>query len=313
MTKLTKYLAALLVVSAAATPMSRVNAQTAEPIKIGVGVDAAFVPMYLSKQRKLFEKHGLNVELVQFTQGGEAIDAIVAGQVQMGGSAQPTVLIRAARADVKVFGIFGQSGTYIKLVTKPDITDPKQIKSIGIVPGSVSEYATERLFAKFGIDPKSVQLVRVGPPEAPALLVRGDIDGYFLWEPWPSNGVKQGGKILLTDGEVGFVDNMWLAADGAWFAGHKPEAKAVLDTLAEACAIVRADPAVGAAAVQAEAKIPAEAALNILKDRECIVRDFTQDDMESYDKIADFLVSHKITPAKVDVGKVIQRGFYAAN
>ena len=312
MTKLTKYLAALLVVSAAAAPASRVNAQTAEPIKIGVGVDAAFVPMYLSKRRKLFEKHGVNVELVQFTQGGEAIDAIVAGQVQMGGSAQPTVLIRAARADVKVFGIFGQSGTYIKLATKPGITDPKQIKSIGIVPGSVSEYATERLFAKFGIDPKSVQLVRVGPPEAPALLARGDIDGYFLWEPWPSNGVKQGGKILLTDGEVGFVDNMWLAADGAWFAGHKPEAKAILDTLAEACAIVRADPAVGAAAVQAEVKMPADVALGILKDRECVVRDFTADDMDSYDKIADFLVNHKITSAKVDVGKVIQRGFYAA-
>jgi NitT/TauT family transport system substrate-binding protein len=111
--KLTKYLAALLLILAALAPPSRAEAQTAEPIKIGVGVDAAFVPMYLSKQRKLFEKHGLNVELVQFTQGGDALDAVVAGQVQMGGSAQPTVLIRAARADVKVFGIFGQSGTYI--------------------------------------------------------------------------------------------------------------------------------------------------------------------------------------------------------
>jgi ABC-type nitrate/sulfonate/bicarbonate transport system substrate-binding protein len=72
-------------------------------------------------------------------------------------------------------------------VTKPSITDPKQIKSIGFVPGSVSEYATERMFAKFGIDPKSVNLVRIGPPEAPALLARGDLDGYFMWEPWPSN------------------------------------------------------------------------------------------------------------------------------
>jgi NitT/TauT family transport system substrate-binding protein len=319
--KLMKYLAALLTVLlmvsfmglTAISPQSAANAQTAEPVKIGVGVDAAFVPMYLSKQRKLFEKHGLNVELVQFTQGGDALDAVVAGQVQMGGSAQPTVLIRAARADIKVFGIFGQSGTYIKLVTKPGIIDPEQIKSIGIVPGSVSEYATERMFAKFGIDPKSVNLIKIGPPEAPALLARGDLDGYFLWEPWPSNGVKQGGKILLTDGDVGFVDNMWLAADGAWFASHKTQAKAILDTLAEACTAVRADPAAGAAAVQAEAKIPVEAALAILKDRECVVRDFTADDLESYDKINDFLVGHKIIPAKVDLSKAILRGFYTSN
>jgi NitT/TauT family transport system substrate-binding protein len=58
-------------------------------------------------------------------------------------------------------------------------------------------------------------------------------------------------------------------------------------------------------------KIPAATALEILKDRECVVRDFTAEDMASYDKIADFLVSHKITPVKLDVGKVVQKGFYS--
>jgi NitT/TauT family transport system substrate-binding protein len=311
--KLFRYLAALLSISAAVSLLPRANAQAQEPIKLGVGVDAAYVPMFLAKQRKLFEKHGVNVEIIQFTQGGESLDAIIAGQVQVGGSAQPTTLIRAARADIKSFGIFGQSGTYIKLVAKPGITDPKQIKSVGIVPGTVSEYATERMFTKYGIDPKTVQLVKVGPPEAPALLARGDLDAYFMWEPWPSNGVKQGGKILLDSGDVGFTDNMWLSSDAAWFAGHQTEAKAILAALAEACAVVRADPVVGAAAVQAEAKISADVALGILKDRECVVRDFTSDDLDSYDKIADFLVNHKITPTKVDLNKVIQRGFYVSN
>jgi NitT/TauT family transport system substrate-binding protein len=288
------------------------SAQTKDPVKIGVGVDAAFAPMYLGKQRKLFDKHGVNVEVIQFTQGGDAVDAVVAGQTTMGGAAQPTTLIRAARADIKVLGIFGQSGIYIKLVAAPGISDPKQLKKIGIVPGSVSEYSTERLLSKFGIDPKSVELIKLGPPEAPALLARGDVDGYFLWEPWPSNGVKQGGKILLNSGDVGFVDNMWLSVDGAWLAGHQAEAKAILAALAEACDIVRNDPTQAAAAVQAEAKIPSATALGILKERECVVRDFTADDMASYDQIADFLVNHKITPAKVDVNKVILRGFYDA-
>ena len=229
----------------------------------------------------------------------------------VGAAAQPTTLIRAARADIKTFGIFGQSGTYIKLLVKPSITDPKQLKKIGIVPGSVSEYATEGLLTKYGIDPKSVELVKLGPPEAPALLARGDIDGYFLWEPWPTNGVKQGGKILLNSGDVGFVDNMWLSAEGKWLASHQAEAKAILAALAEACEIVRASPSDAAAAVQKEVKIPAATALEILKDRECVVRDFTPEDMASYDKIADFLVSHKITPVKLDVGKVIQKGFYS--
>ena len=163
---------------------------------------------------------------------------------------------------------------------------------------------------KFGIDPKSVEIVKAGPPEFPALLARGDVDGYFLWEPWPTNGIKQGGRILLTSGDVGYAYNMWLSANGAWLATHQAEAKSILAALAEACAIVRADPAKGAAAVQAEAKIPLATALDTLKEVQCTVRDFTAADMATYDKIADFLAARKITPGKVDLGKIIQQGFY---
>ena len=235
----------LACVAGQSTAPAAAQAQTKEPIKIAIGVDAAFVPLYLSKQNKLFEKHGVNVELVQFTQGGDALDAVAAGQMPLGGAAEPTTLIRAARADMKVLAIYGQSGTYIKFVGKPGLTDPKQAKKLGIVPGSVSEFSTEQMLVKFGIDPKSVELVKAGPPEFPALLARGDVDGYFLWEPWPTNGMKQGGKVLLTSGDVGYVYNMWLSASGAWLASHQADAKAIVAALAEACEIVRADPEQG--------------------------------------------------------------------
>jgi NitT/TauT family transport system substrate-binding protein len=298
-----------LVLAIALAPAA--NAQNKDPVKIAIGVDAAYVPLYLSKQNKLFEKHGINVEFVQFAQGGDALDAVSAGQTPLGGAAEPTTLIRAARTDIKVLAIYGESGSYIKFVAKPGIIDPKQAKRLGIVPGSVSEFSTEQMLVKFGIDRRSVELVKAGPPEFPALLVRGDVDGYFLWEPWPTNGVKQGGKVLLTSGDAGYVYNMWLSASGAWLSGHQAEAKAILAALAEACEVVRADPAKGAAALQAGAKIPAATALESLKEIQCTVRDFTPADIAIYEKIADFLAARKITPSKVDLSKIIQRGFYA--
>jgi NitT/TauT family transport system substrate-binding protein len=103
----------------------------------------------------------------------------------------------------------------------------------------------------------------------------------------------------------------WLSANGAWLAAHQAEAKSMLAALAEACEIVRADPAKGAAAVQAEAKIPAATALETLKEVQCTVRDFSPADLATYDKIADFLAARKITPGKVDLGKILQQGFYA--
>ena len=61
----------------------------------------------------------------------------------------------------------------------------------------------------------------------------------------------------------------------------------------------------------AEAKIPVATARETLKEVQCTVRDFTPADMATYDKIADFLAAKKITPSKVDVSKVVQKGFYA--
>jgi NitT/TauT family transport system substrate-binding protein len=63
--------------------------------------------------------------------------------------------------------------------------------------------------------------------------------------------------------------------------------------------------------VQAEAKIPAATALETLKEVQCTVRDFSPADLSTYDKIADFLAARKITPGKVDLGKILQQGFYA--
>src|SRR5262249_12003101 len=155
-----------------------------------------------------------------------AVDALVAGQVQLAASAESTIMIRSTRADVRALAIFSESGSFIKFVARKGISDAKQAKKLGVVVGSVSEFSTIKLLQKNGIDEKSVEFVKAGPPEFPALLARGDVDGYFLWEPWPTNGVKQGGHVLATSGDVGYVYNMLIAANGAWLDGHKKEAAA---------------------------------------------------------------------------------------
>jgi NitT/TauT family transport system substrate-binding protein len=281
-----------------------------DPIVIGVGVDPAYATFFLAAQNKEFEKAGLNVELLQFTQGGDAVDGLVAGQNQLVGAAEPTTLIRAVRSDMRILAVYGQSGSYIKFVARPGITDIKQAKKFGIVPASVSDFATGKMLAKYGIDEKSVEMISGGPPEFPALLTRGDVDGYFLWEPWPSNGVALGGKILTTSGDVGYSYNMWLSASGSWFDGHKAEARAILGVLAKSCDQVTSDPQKAAAATQAQAKIPADKTLGMLKEIQCKVRDFTPADIATYKEIAQFLVDRKVTPTKADVDKYLQVGFY---
>jgi len=284
-----------------------------DPITLAVGVDPAFSPIFYAKQNKMFEKAGLNVRIVQIAQAGDAMDGVVARQNVLAGGSETTAITRASRGDIRGLAVFGQSSKFIKLVVRPEISSPKDIKKIGLVPGSASEFVTSKLLAKYGTDPSSVVLVRGAPPEFPALLSRGDVDAYFLWEPWPTNGVKLGGKILMTSGDVGYSYNMILVASGGWLERHAAQAKAVLRVLDQACKEIRADPEKAAIATQAEAKIPVATARELLKDVECVVRDFTPEDLKIYGEVAEFLAQKKSTPGVVDVKKVMQSGFHSTS
>jgi NitT/TauT family transport system substrate-binding protein len=282
----------------------------AETIAIGVGIDPGYTAFYTAKQEKLFEKGGLDVQLVKFAQGGDALDALVAKQVVVTAAAEPTTMIRMGRSDVVALGIVAESGRYLKLAARAGIDDPTKIKSFGTVPGGAMEYLTGITMKKYGIDPASVKQVRAGPPELPALLARGDIDGFWLFEPFPTMVVAQGGKVLATSGDVGYVYDFWVSSTETWAAGHHDEAEKILKALAAACDIVNADPQRGANATQAEVKIPVAQTLAFLKQVDCKMRDFQPDDFKSYDAIADFLSAAKITPARVDYRKAIKSGFY---
>jgi NitT/TauT family transport system substrate-binding protein len=296
-------------VIAAATRPTTVLAQGA-PIKIGIGSDPAYSSFYLAAHEKMFEAEKLNVAVQLYADGSESMNALVAQQVNLAAAAEPTHMVRFARAEMRPLAVVYQSGRYIKMVLGKDIDSPAKIKKFGIVAGSVSEYATLLALKKIGLDASAVQMVRSGPPELPALLARGDIDAFFAWEPWPTNGIKQGGRVIMTSKDVGYTDTIWITAAAGWFDTNTEVARGILKVLARACEIAVREPERTAAAVQAVTKIPVAQTLSALKDMDPGVRDFTDADFESFDGIAAFLAQQKVTPSVVDFRRVIQRGFY---
>jgi NitT/TauT family transport system substrate-binding protein len=296
---------------AAATRPTALLAQDA-PLKIGVGSDPVFSSFYLAAHEKMFEAEKLNVAVQLYADGGEAMNALVAQQVNLAAAVEPTNMVRFARAELRPLAVVYQSGRYVKMVAGKDVESLDKIKKFGIVAGSISEYCTLLALKKIGLDRDAVQMIKSGPPELPALLARGDIDAFFAWEPWPTNGVKQGGRVVMTSKDVGYVDTMWITAAAGWFDANPEPARGILKVLARACEIVVHDPARAAAAVQAVTRIPVAQTLTALKDMDAGVRDFTDADFQSYDGIAAFLAQQKMTPGVVDFRRVLQRGFYKA-
>ena len=285
-------------------------ARAAAPIRIGVGSDPVFAGFFLAMNEKMFEAEGVEVNLQTYSGGGEAMNALVAGQVDLAAASESTTLVRMNRAEMRPLSVIFQSGKYVKLVLRPGIESADQIKKFGIVPGSISDYCTGLTIKHFGLDASTLTMVPSGPPELPALLIRGDIDAFFAWEPWPATAVQQGAKVLLTSKDVGYVDTIWANASAAMLESNPEGLQAVLRALAKASEITQTEPERAAAGVKAITHIPTDTTLTAFKDMTLIVRDFTDADYQSFDGIAQFLVDNKVTETLVPYRDYMQRGFY---
>jgi ABC-type nitrate/sulfonate/bicarbonate transport system substrate-binding protein len=280
-----------------------------EPVSLSIGIDSVYAPMFLAQEQGIFEDHGLNVEVKQFAQGGEGMDAMVAGSIDVAGSADSTVLARAGRTDLRALGLFVEDkGNYVKLVTREDIDDPSQIKTMGVVPGSISEYGAFKLLRTEGIDEGSVKMVDAGPPEMPALLQNGDIDAFVMWEPWPTRAEEMGGKVLMKSSEFDLSYVLVVAAQKEWLDSHKEQATALMDALAEAADKVEEDPGAAADAAGAQAKLPPEQVEQAIADLDFGVRPFEQRDRRTWNEIADFLVERDLVPDRPPVEEVLSEG-----
>ncbi|CAH1688041.1 NitT/TauT family transport system substrate-binding protein [Hyphomicrobiales bacterium] len=284
------------------------SAFAAEPVTIGTGVDASFSPVFVALQNKLFEKEGLSVTTQNYPSGGEATDAVGAGQLNMTVVGAPAALNRGSRVDVRILAIVETHGKFVKLAARKGITDPSQIKKIGFSPAGDSEYSVRLAMKKYNIP--NVELVRSAPPELPALLARGDIDAFFIWEPWPSLAVKQGASILAVSEDVGHLGTIVLVTSADWLKQHQAAAEGVARALAKACDAIRANPEEAGKAAQMAGKIPVDQTVQFVKEVDCKVRSVTDKDLEDYDRIADFLQEQKITRTKTDLSKVVVKDFY---
>lgn len=59
--------------------------------------DTAHAPFFVAKNEGIFQRYGLDVNLVQFAQGGDGVDAMIAGAIDAGGSGDATVLGKSLR------------------------------------------------------------------------------------------------------------------------------------------------------------------------------------------------------------------------
>jgi NitT/TauT family transport system substrate-binding protein len=224
-------------------------ARAQETVRIGVGVDPVYTPWWIAEEKGFYKKHGIKAEITQFSGGPDLGDATMAGEVDIGSSGSATWMPRIVRGSMIVLATMATSPDALKMAALASIKslDDLKGKKVGTVGASTTDYLWVLVARKLGVAESAFQTVAMPPPELVPSLDRGDIQAYFVWEPWASRAIEVSGKdkvhILANSGDVGYFLNFIVAANKK-FVETRPDATVrVLAALRDAVDFQNRNPA----------------------------------------------------------------------
>lgn len=194
----------------AVTNGSPIHAQEKlEKILVGVaGLSGALAHAFIPKDAGLYEKYGLDVDLVFFQGGTQAIQATLAGGIQLAVTAGPEIIhARVNGSDMIMIAGYMNTMPY-SIVTDKNIVKFEQLKGTKTAIsrfGSTSELAVRFALEKNGLVPgKDVTIVQLGDQSTRfAALTGGSVQSTLISPPFDITAKKMGYQILGDMADLG--------------------------------------------------------------------------------------------------------------
>jgi NitT/TauT family transport system substrate-binding protein len=210
------------------------------------GVSGFQSASWVAKDLKLFEKHGLNVDLVMITGGARSVAALLGGSTQFAtGSGTAPLQAYARGSDVTILAASYNKFPYA-VVVKPDIRSPKDLrgKKIGILNfGGSNDIALQLAMKEWGIKQQEVNVMIGG--DAPTRLLSltvGSLDATILSPPHLTMAVKAGYRVLADMGDMrANFSQSTLYVRRSYLRDNRDIAKRFLKAYAEAVHVIKTD------------------------------------------------------------------------
>jgi NitT/TauT family transport system substrate-binding protein len=178
-------------------------------VRLGVaGISGTNAHPFVDKQLGLFQKHGIEVELIAFQGGSQLIQAMLAGDLPLALSEGVTVLASNIKSVNLVF-IAGIVNTFpFTILAKAEIRKPSDLrgKKIAISRfGSSSDVAVRAAVERYDLKPdKDVIILQVGgQAERFAALRAGVVDAAIVSPPFNLVGRRLGFNDIIDMSEQG--------------------------------------------------------------------------------------------------------------
>jgi len=237
----------LVTMSLVSSTIASASAIPGEPIKLGLNVWVTNFLPFIAQEKGFFEKNNVNVQLTLVPDYLQMIDGYYNGQFDGIMGVYADVIFQDSQGtDSKVVFAVDYSDTTDAIVGKQTGNDTtvnftnytmaelrgKKIGTQGI--NSFSHLFVLKALEKAGLDEGDVEFISVPAQNVTQALQKGEIVAGHSYEPYTSEALKKGYKILFTAGSIPGIINTVLAFRSDVVEQRPNDIQAIVKSLIEA-------------------------------------------------------------------------------
>jgi NitT/TauT family transport system substrate-binding protein len=168
-----------------------VAAQSKVTIAIGGAECLCYLPTMLAEQLGEYKKAGVDVEMVKFKGGSDALKAVIGGSADVvSGYFDHCVNLAAKNQALEAFVVYDRYPGFTLVVSPKHSGTVKSIKDlagkkVGVsAPGSSTDFFLKYILSKNGVDPNSVGVIGIGlGATAVAAMEQGTVEAAIMLDP----------------------------------------------------------------------------------------------------------------------------------
>src|SRR5258706_1085447 len=212
-------------------------AQAAQMTLIWTSETGTFAPIWVTKEARLFEKYGNQVQLVFIQGAAAAAAAVISNDAQIGSFSPQVVLTSAMQGlDLVMIGRLGNTMDN-RIFGRRGILEIKQVKSLAISRfASNADFAGRYLIERAGLKPDAdVAFLQFGhQTHRISAIETGRADAAIVTPPITLQARKMGFPLLLDSSKLGIpYSSLMFVARKSYLAKNRESIKSVLKAVIE--------------------------------------------------------------------------------
>lgn len=302
-----KVAVAVVMLFAAALSGAPVKAQPAV-VTMLTGSDPYYLPILLAGENGYFKDEGIDVSIRMFPSGTDAMLAFrsIGAEFLAAGDA-PSLVLWSGDDVVGIAPIYASAANLFGIV-RADIKTAADLKGrkIGTRKGSTADYFLTTYLTKNGVEPSLVNVVNLGPEECTPALLSGNVDGFFMWRPYPTVALKMMGDKAreLTTASGYYLEQIYLTANRKFAEANPTTTEKILKAIRRAVSYVNEEPGKSATIIAHKIKGSIDIVMPVIETKPYALH-YGRENREQLTKLVDFLLQNGKLKTPVSLEKAM--------